>query len=65
MELLAPVELVTLGWEHQRYFVVVSGEGMNDTRSGLFTNIVQLIIWVQSTFPTLGYVIVNTPFQFD
>jgi hypothetical protein len=40
-------------------------EGLSDTRFRLFTDMVQLIRWAQSISPTLGYVIVNTFFQFD
>jgi hypothetical protein len=39
------------------------GEGLNDTRFGLFMDMVQLITWAQSIFPMLGYVIENTPSQ--
>ncbi len=41
------------------------GEGLSDKRSSFFTNMVRLIMWVQSIYPTLSYVIENTPFQFD
>jgi hypothetical protein len=41
------------------------GKHLNDTKSGLFTDMVRLITWVQSIFPTLGYVIKNTPSQLD
>ncbi len=41
------------------------GKGLNDTRSGLFMNMVQLITWAQSISPMLGYVVENTPSQFD
>jgi hypothetical protein len=41
------------------------GEGLSDTRFGLFTNMVGLIIWAQSIFPMLGYVIENTSSQLD
>jgi len=41
------------------------GKGLSDTRSGIFTDMIQLITWVQSISPTLGYVIKNTPSQFD
>jgi hypothetical protein len=41
------------------------GEGLSDTRSSLFTDMVRLITWAQSIFPMLGYVIENTPFQLD
>jgi hypothetical protein len=41
------------------------GEGLNDTRSGLFMDMVRLITWAQSISPMLGYVIENTPSQFD
>jgi site-specific DNA-cytosine methylase len=54
MELLGPVDLIISGWECQ-------GKGLSDTRSGLFTDMIQLITWAQSISPTLGYVIENTP----
>jgi len=41
------------------------GKGLSDTRSGIFTDMIQLITWAQSISPTLGYVIKNTPSQFD
>jgi hypothetical protein len=41
------------------------GEGLNDTRSDLFTNMVRLTTWAQSISFTLSYVIENTPFQLD
>jgi hypothetical protein len=41
------------------------GEGLNDTRSGLFMGMVGLITSAQSISPTFGYVIENTPFQLD
>jgi hypothetical protein len=41
------------------------GESLSDTRSGLFIDMVRLITWAQSISPTLGYVIENTPSQFD
>ncbi len=41
------------------------GEGLNDTRSSLFTDMLRLITWAQSISPTLGYVIENTPSQLD
>jgi hypothetical protein len=41
------------------------GEGLNDTRSGLFMDMVRLITWAQSISPMLGYVIENTPSQLD
>jgi hypothetical protein len=41
------------------------GEGLSDTRFGLFTDMGQLINWAQSIPPTLGYVIEKTLFQLD
>jgi hypothetical protein len=38
---------------------------LNDIRSGLSTDMVWLITWAQSVSPTLGYVIKNTPYEFD
>jgi len=62
MELLGPIDLIISGWECQGFSVVGFGEGLSDTRSKLFTNMVQLITWAQSIFPMFGYVIENTPF---
>ncbi len=63
MELLGPVDLIILGWECQGFSAARFGEGFSDTRFDLFTNVVQLTTWVQSVFPTFGYVIENTPSQ--
>jgi site-specific DNA-cytosine methylase len=65
MELLTPMDLIILGWECQGFLAARFGEGLSDTRSSLFTDMVRLITSVQSIFPTFGYVIKNTPFQFD
>jgi site-specific DNA-cytosine methylase len=62
MELFGDVDFIILGWECQGFSVVRFGEGLNDTRSGLFMDMVQLITWAQSISPTLGYVIENKPF---
>jgi site-specific DNA-cytosine methylase len=65
MELLGPVDLIVLGWECQGFSMTRFGNGLNDTRSNLFTDMVRLITWAQSISPMLGYVIKNTPSQFD
>jgi len=65
IELLDPVNLVISSWECQGFSAARFGEGLNDTRFGLFTDMVQLITWAQSISPTLGYVIENTPSQLD
>jgi site-specific DNA-cytosine methylase len=65
MELLGPVDLIISGWECQGFSAARFGEGSNDTRFGLFMDMIRLITWAQSIFPTLGYVIKITPFQFD
>jgi site-specific DNA-cytosine methylase len=65
MELFGLVDLVISGWECQGFSMAGFGEGLCHTRSSLFTNMVQLITWVQSIFPMFGYVIENTPSQFD
>jgi hypothetical protein len=53
------------GWECQGLSTTGFKEGLSDTRSNLFMDMVRMITWVQSVFPTLGYVIKNTPFQLD
>jgi site-specific DNA-cytosine methylase len=40
MELLGPVDLIILGWECQGFSMARFGEGLSDTRSGLFTDMV-------------------------
>jgi site-specific DNA-cytosine methylase len=40
MELLNPVDLIISSWECQGFSAVEFGEGLNDTRSGLFTDMV-------------------------
>jgi site-specific DNA-cytosine methylase len=59
------VDFIILGWECQGFSTARFGEGLSDTRSGLFTDMVRVIIWAQSISPTIGYVIENTPFQLD
>jgi site-specific DNA-cytosine methylase len=61
MELLNPMDLIISGWECQGFSVAGFGEGLIDTRSGLFMDMVRLITWAQSISPTIGYVINNTP----
>jgi len=65
MELLGPVDLIISSWECQGFSTAGFGEGLSDIKSGLFTDMIQLITWAQSIFPTLGYVIENTPSQLD
>jgi site-specific DNA-cytosine methylase len=65
MELLGPVDLIISSWECQGFPTTGFGEGLNDTRFSLFINMVRLITWAQSISFTLGYVIENTPSQFD
>jgi site-specific DNA-cytosine methylase len=61
MELFGPMDLIISGWECQGFLAARFGEGLSDTRSNLFTGMVQLITWVQSIFPLLGHVIESTP----
>jgi site-specific DNA-cytosine methylase len=65
MELLSLVDLIISNWECQGFLVTRFGEGLNDTRFDLFTDMVRLITWAQSIFLTFGYVIKNTPSQLD
>jgi len=65
MELLGHVDLIISGWGCQGFSGARFGEGLSDTKSGLFTNMVRLITSAQSIFPMFGYVIKNTPSQFD
>jgi site-specific DNA-cytosine methylase len=61
MKLLGPVDLIISGWECQGFSTARFGKGLSDRRSGLFTDIIQLITWAQSISPMFGYVIENTP----
>ncbi len=65
MELLGLIDLIISSWECQGFSTAGFGKGLNDTRSGLFTDMVRLITWALSISPTLGYVIENTPSQLD
>jgi site-specific DNA-cytosine methylase len=40
MELLGPVDLIISGWECQRFSAARFKEGLNDTRFGLFMDMV-------------------------
>jgi site-specific DNA-cytosine methylase len=62
MELFSPVDLIILGWECQGFSIARFGEGLSDTRFGLFMDMVRLITWAQRISPVFGYVIENTPF---
>jgi site-specific DNA-cytosine methylase len=65
MKLLGSFDLIISGWECQGFLVAGFGEGLSDTRSGLFMDMIRLITWSQSISPTLGYVMENTPSQLD
>jgi hypothetical protein len=65
MDLLGPIDLIVSGWECQGFSAAKFGEGLSDTRSNLFMDMVRLITWAQSISPTFGYVIKNTPSQLD
>ncbi len=43
MELLGFMDLIISGWECQGFLAVRFGEGLSDTRFGLFTDMVRLI----------------------
>jgi len=43
MELLGHVDLIISGWECQGFLAAGFGEGLSDTRSGLFTDMIRLI----------------------
>jgi len=61
MELFGLVDLIISGWECQGFSMAGFGEGLNDTRSGLFMDMVRMITLVQSISFMLGYVIENNP----
>jgi site-specific DNA-cytosine methylase len=43
MELLGPVDFIISSWECQGFSMAGFGNGLSDTRFGLFTGMVQLI----------------------
>jgi site-specific DNA-cytosine methylase len=45
MGLFGLVDFIISGWECQGFLTVKFGEGLSDTRCGLFTDMVQLITW--------------------
>jgi len=51
--------------ECQGFSMIGFGESLSDTKSDLFTDMVQLITWAQSISPMFGYVIKNTLYQLD
>jgi len=59
------MDLIISGWECQGFSTIGLGEGLNDTRSSLFMDMVRFITSTQSISPMLGYVIENTPSQLD
>jgi len=61
MELFGLVDLIISGWECQGFSMAGFGEGLNDTRSGLFMDMVRMITLVQSISFMFGYVIENNP----
>ncbi len=62
MELPSPLDFIISSWECQGFSMTIFGKGLSDTRSDLFMDMVRLITWAQSIYPTIGYVIENTPF---
>jgi hypothetical protein len=65
MELFDPMDFIISSWECQGFLTTRFGESLNDTRFDLFMDMVLLVIWAQSIFLTLGYIIENTPSQLD
>jgi site-specific DNA-cytosine methylase len=65
MELLGLVDLIISSWECKGLSTTIFREGLSDIRSNFFMHMVQLITWVQSISPILGYVIENTLAQLD
>jgi site-specific DNA-cytosine methylase len=59
------MDFIILGWECQGFSTTGLGEGLSDTRSSLFMDMVRSITSTQSISPMLGYAIENTPFQLD
>jgi C-5 cytosine-specific DNA methylase len=59
------LDLIIAGWECQGFSAAGSGDGLEDHRSGLFMDMVRVLTWAQALHPSLGYVIENTPAQYD
>jgi site-specific DNA-cytosine methylase len=45
MELFGPMDLIISSWECQGFSTAGFGEGLSDTRSEIFTNVVRFITW--------------------
>jgi site-specific DNA-cytosine methylase len=45
MELFGPMDLIISGWECQEFSMAGFGEGLSDTKSSVFMNMVQIITW--------------------
>jgi len=43
MELLGPMDLIILSWEYQGFLAARFGKGLNDIRSSLYMDMLQLI----------------------
>jgi hypothetical protein len=54
MELLCFVDLIILGWECQGFLTTGFGEGLNDTKSTLFTDMLRLIMTHPKLFDGLN-----------
>jgi site-specific DNA-cytosine methylase len=65
MELFDFVDLIISSWECQGFSVIGFGEGLSDTGSDLFMDMVRLITWAQSISSMFGYVIKNILSQLD
>ncbi|CAM6082409.1 unnamed protein product [Calypogeia fissa] len=65
LELLGSLDLIIAGWECQGFSRAGDGAGLRDPRSALFMDLVQVLTWAQQLFPAVGYIIENTPSQFD
>ena len=63
--MLEPIHLLIAGWECQGFFVVGKGAGFDDARSWIFIDLLQIIQWAQRINPSMGYVLENSPAQFD
>jgi site-specific DNA-cytosine methylase len=61
-KLFGPIDPIILGWECQGFSMARFGKGLNDTRFGLFTDMIRLITLAQSISLMLSYVIENTFF---
>lgn len=58
---LGPVDILIAGWECQGFSAVGLGKGLQNARSGLYKDLVQILTWLKTHNPECAYILENTP----